>query len=120
MTEVRRHPATAFALLLSVILALSSWMGTGLAAKSELANIGPAKLVRADFHSQGCPQPEAGDAEIEDNEDSDDRSELLLSRVDETPSLQPISSRPYVPVEVRSLASVRVREGHGARGPPLA
>lgn len=97
-------------------------MAVGLTLRGELSANGPAKLVRGDLHASGRPSTEQLDAELEDlenGENSDESREPLLAPPHDKPALMLARFWTDLVVESCSPASVRIREGHGARGPPL-
>jgi hypothetical protein len=108
--------------MLSVLLALSTWMAFGLTAKSALSVPTAPEFTRYDEPEDGPMR--LGAAELEVVEDSERMDapvgEVDLSSVRDILVNAPMSSRWGWGVEVRSLVSQRIREGHGARGPPMA
>jgi hypothetical protein len=115
-----RRVASAISLVLSVMLAFSLWMAFGLATDTLSAPAGP-ELTRSDQTEDGQARLGAEVELKEDNEGSDNplgAADVCVNR--DLLALVPSLGRRVWCDEVRSMVSRRVREGHGARGPPLA
>lgn len=118
-----RRVSSAIGLLLSVFLALSLWMAFGLTTKTTLSVPAGPELTSGQTED-GQPARLAADFELElkeDNEGSD--GPLVAADVCVTRDILWFAPTLVCQVwraEVRSLVSQRVREGHGARGPPQA
>jgi hypothetical protein len=118
----RRRVASAIGLMLSVLLAFSSWMAFGLATDTLSAPSGP-ELTRSEPMQEGQARlgAEVELSEKEDNEGSDGplgEADVCMNR--DLLAFAPSSGRRAWCAEVRSMVSRRIREGHGARGPPQA
>jgi hypothetical protein len=116
-----RRVASAIGLALSVLLALSLWMSLGLTTKSALSVPGGPELTRSDQPEDSQPVRLAADLELkEDHEGSDSplADDVCVER--EILTFAPTLVCQAWRAEVRSLVSQRIREGHGARGPPQA
>jgi hypothetical protein len=109
-------------LMLSVFLALGLWTAFGLATKTTLSAPSGPEFSRSHDPSEGGQARLAAEVELkEDNEGSDSpigEADVCSSR--DLLALVPSSAQRAWRAEVRSLVSQRVREGHGARGPPQA
>lgn len=116
-----RRVSSAIGLLLSVFLALSVWAVFGLTTIDALSVPAGPELTAAEAED-GQPVRLGADFEIkEDNEGSDNplgAADVCVNR--DILAFAPISVCQIWRAEVRSLVSQRVREGHGARGPPRA
>jgi hypothetical protein len=115
-----RRGTSAIGLLLSVFLALSLWKVFGQTTSTLSIPSGP-ELTRSD-PDEGQPARLVVDFELkEDNEGEDSpigAADVCGSR--DILAFAPTSVCQAWRAEVRSLVSQRVREGHGARGPPQA
>jgi hypothetical protein len=113
-----RRSASAVGFLLSVVMALSLWASFGLAKNSTPPT--EPEVSRSVQTEDG--QPVRLGAEVELKEDHEGSSpldaEVCMNR--DLLVFAPISVCQAWGVEVRSLVSQRIREGHGARGPPQA
>jgi hypothetical protein len=118
-----RRISAAMSLMLSVFLALSLWTAFGPATKTTLSAPSGPEFCRSDDPSEGGQARLAAEVELkeEDNEGSDSpigEADLCSSR--DLLAFVPSSACRAWRAEARSLVSQRVREGHGARGPPHA
>jgi hypothetical protein len=116
-----RRVASAIGLLLSVLLAFSLWTVFGLVTDTLSAPTGP-ELTRGDPTEEGQARLVA---EVELKEEDNEGSDHPLSAADvcvnrDLLAFAPSLGRRAWCAEVRSMVSRRVREGHGARGPPQA
>jgi hypothetical protein len=88
---------------------------------SILSVPGGPELVRSDQPEEGQPVRLAADFDLkEDQEGSDSPLEAAVCQDGDILGFGPSLVAQALRAEVRSLVSQRVREGHGARGPPQA
>jgi hypothetical protein len=108
-------------LLLSAILAFSSWMASGLVLKYEIAPHSKAECTCPDERGHGRPARIESTAEMRvDQEDKSDEFDAVALVVARDTSFALASVGLSWRADLRSVVSPCSSEGHGARGPPFA